>query len=307
MFIKIIECVKIDSIMRISRVIVLRLKIVFLLNIICVSSYNILGIFPLTGKSHFLSFDPIMMGLALKGHNVTVLGHFPLKESIVNYKDIVIGDSDIFYNDIEKSNLPILSKIDTSRRQMYQTFLVLAFLGQRACEIMFESKNVQDFLKQQNQFDVVITEYFNSDCAIAIAKQFNSPIVRVHSATLMPWSDNRYANPLNTAYMPNNFLPFSDRMSFLERVENTLVTFLQNSYFNNIKIHYDNEIVGKYFGDDSKTLNSDIFKDSILLVNAHFSLNLPRPLVPNVIEIGGINVGQSNPLNKVSLSFLVTT
>lgn len=288
--------------MMMPRRVVISLIIVLFLNIICVSTYNILGVFPLTGKSHFLSFEPILKGLAVKGHNVTVLNHFPLKVSLKNYKDVVIGDSDFFYNDIENSNLPILSKIDTSRKQMYQTFLVLAFLGQRACEIMFESKNVQDFLKQNNGFDIVITEYFNTDCALVIANKFNCPIVRVHSATLMPWTNSRYASPLNTAYMPNNFLPFSDRMTFLERVENTIITFIQNSYYNIFVVHKDNEIVGKYFGDDSKTFNSDIFKDSVLLVNTHFSLNLPRPLTPNIIEIGGIGVGQSKALPQVRLT-----
>lgn len=41
---------------------------------------NILGVFPLPGKSHFVMFERLMKRLAEKGHNVDVATHFPSKE-----------------------------------------------------------------------------------------------------------------------------------------------------------------------------------------------------------------------------------
>lgn len=117
---------------------------------------------------------------------------------------------------------------------------------------------------------------------------------------MMPWGYHRFGNPLNTAYIPNNFLPYSDRMNFLERVDNTLLTLIQTFYFTFIEIHLNNRLVGEYFGDNAKTLDSDIYKDSLMFINAHFSENFPRPMVPNVIEIGGIHIGNSLPLTHVS-------
>lgn len=129
---------------------------VIVLQIVCVSSYNILGIFPLTGKSHFLVYEPILKGLSEKGHNVTVLGYFPLNEGIKNYRDIVVGDMDIYYDNLDKSNLQNLSKVDTSRRQIYSTFLILSFLGRESCKLLFESEKVQNFLKEDNKFNIVL-------------------------------------------------------------------------------------------------------------------------------------------------------
>lgn len=117
----------------------------------------------------------------------------------------------------------------------------------------------------------------------------------------MAWTGYRYGNPENPAYMPNNFLPFSDEMTFIARLENTMLTVVQSIYYNIFEIRKNNELVGEYFGENAKTLESDVFKDSLLLVNTHFTLNLPKPLVPNIIEIGGINVDKNKSLPKVSL------
>lgn len=50
-------------------------------------SYRILGLFPHPGASHFHFFQPVMKALADKGHEVTVVSHFPNKIPIPNYKD----------------------------------------------------------------------------------------------------------------------------------------------------------------------------------------------------------------------------
>lgn len=266
-----------------------------------VHSYEILGIFPLTGKSHFLSFEPILKGLAVKGHKVTVLGYFPLKQKLNNYNDIVIGDANFFTKGMSNSSLTNLQQlIPNSREVMYTTFLFLASIGQSSCEMMFNSAKMQQFMKRDDRFDIVISEYFNSDCALVVAKKFNCPVIRVHSATLMPWTGSRFGNPLNPAYIPINFLPFSDRMDFFERLENTIVTCVQNIYFNYFLLSKSNDLIERRFGKSYRTLDSEIYQNSLLLVNSYFALNLPRPFVPNVIEIGGAHIDKSQPLSVVS-------
>lgn len=41
------------------------------------------------------------------------------------------------------------------------------------------------------------------------------------------------------------------------------------------------------------------YNTSLQLVNSHFSVNNARPLVPNVVEVGGLHVGEPRPLSKV--------
>lgn len=55
-----------------------------------VRSANILVFAPLPFKSHFSGFQPLFKELANRGHNLTVVSNFPLKEPMENYTDIPI-------------------------------------------------------------------------------------------------------------------------------------------------------------------------------------------------------------------------
>lgn len=60
-----------------------------------------------------------------------------------------------------------------------------------------------------------------------------------------------------------------------------------------------NEFSKKYLGEDLFEDGSVMHNISLLLTNAHFSLNRPRPLVPGDVEVGGIHVGTPKPLPSV--------
>lgn len=63
---------------------------------------NILGLFPHPGKSHHDVFSALLEGLADKGHNITVLSHFPLKTIKKNYNDVSLqGTMPLWVNFID--------------------------------------------------------------------------------------------------------------------------------------------------------------------------------------------------------------
>lgn len=69
-------------------------------------SLRILGLFPHPGLSHFHFFHPIMRGLAEKGHDVTVISHFPDNNAPQNYKDVVLPKTDTLTNAIDLTVSP---------------------------------------------------------------------------------------------------------------------------------------------------------------------------------------------------------
>lgn len=165
-------------------------------------------------------------------------------------------------------------------------------LGKQMCVFTYNSESVQRFLNENIKFDVILMEHFNTNCFLSVARFFNAPVVRLQTCKMMPWTSHRFGNPNNPAYISNTFSPYIQRMSFFQRVENTLVTFFWGFYFNNIVVHNDKEMSVKYFGDLGATLYSDILNDSLLLT---------ATLVPNIIEVGGIHIGQPKNLAKVRL------
>lgn len=50
-----------------------------------VQSYNILAVFPLQSKSHYIMYERILKALAAKGHEVDVVSHFPQKTQLEGY------------------------------------------------------------------------------------------------------------------------------------------------------------------------------------------------------------------------------
>ena len=51
---------------------------------------KILGIFPFQGKSHFIVASALLQELANRGHDVTVISHYPQMEKRANYTDVYV-------------------------------------------------------------------------------------------------------------------------------------------------------------------------------------------------------------------------
>lgn len=266
------------------------------------SSYNILCIFPYPSRSHFFSFQRLAKELALRGHNVTVISHFPRKDPIQNYRDIAISETE-FASD-KRNGYRNIDKINPKGRYLkYMLPLMRAEVAHTVCEKLFKSEILQNFLKEGNHFDLSLIEFMTSDCCLTLIKKIDVPVVRVSTFSLTTLLSKRHGNPHNPAYIPNNLLPFCSKMNFLERVENTLLTFFENVCHNGfVIVQQDKKIVEKYFGELSNSFYSDIFNSSLLLVNSHYTVNFPRPLVPNVIEVGGIHIDTPNSMPKVRQS-----
>lgn len=258
-----------------------------------------MGVFPESTSSHFSIIEPILKGLARKGHNVTVVGCFPLQQKIKNYIDITIDNCNVFPSYIQKFHLDNLKLFgNLNRFQLYLGSTVVNSIGLDVCKTLMESKDVQEiiFKKNNRTFDILLTEEFNSNCGAALAKKFHCPVVRIHTVPIMPWSYERFGIPLNPAYMPNHFLKIAHSWSFLARLENSILTMANIIYYKT-KIQMEKDLFYSYTGDASYY---DDHADSLMLVNTHYSLNPPIPLVPNVIEIGGIHIKAKTPLPKVS-------
>lgn len=56
---------------------------------------NVLVFWPLPIPSHFRGFEPLFTELAHRGHNVTVVSHFPKSSPVANYTDIAIIDKKV--------------------------------------------------------------------------------------------------------------------------------------------------------------------------------------------------------------------
>lgn len=255
---------------------------------------RILGLFQLNAKSHFIMFEALLKGLAARGHDVVVLSHFPQKNPTINYTDI----------NIESSLPQILNTftLDFATNQHLINLLYFIWnLNVKFCEKVYEHPEVQRLIKSDEKFDLVITESFGVDCLTAFAHKFQAPHISMTSSVPMPWSDDAFGNPSHPAYIPIFFLPHTDRMNFQQRLLNTLMRIgmiFSRYYFAEIPME---QLARKHLGPDIPSLRAIAKNTSLLFTNSHFSLNIPRPMVPGVVEVGGLHIGVPKKLPKVNL------
>lgn len=272
-------------------------KLTFVCNFLMfVDAYNILGIFPHHARSHLTVFLPLMKGLAKKGHIVTVISYFPLKQSYGNYTDIDLSDGKFVELSLNWENI--------GRTKWAQFGFPLHLINQakQNCQNGLNSKNLRNFLRTKQKFDVIVIEMFNSDCFLSLVDKFPAPVVGFTSSVMLYWYYSRFGNPAHPAYIDNSLLAYTNQMTFFERVGNVVFSLGHQFTFNFIITKNDEEIVKQHFGEAFPPLSSISSNVSLMLVNAHFSYNLPRPLVPNVVEIGGIHIGNRKQLPKVGIS-----
>ncbi|KAK5643189.1 hypothetical protein RI129_007034 [Pyrocoelia pectoralis] len=259
--------------------------------IVSASCLKILGVFPFTGRSHFLIFEPLLVELSKRGHDVTVMSSFPLQIPPPGYTDVYLpvhpgGEDLIAFDNV---TLTRFYKYFTPNRCREST--------KHRCEFLLSTEEYRDFLHIDNKFDVIVSEYFIFNCHLTpVVKKFKVPFVLIQTTTFIPWANQWAGNPDNPAYIPNWAMDYSIRLHFLERLENTLLWVYNNFYYNYVMDVQEQRMYLKYAGVDADYPYDMMQNTSMFLVYTHFTIHGSRPFVPNVAEVGGMHIGTKKPL-----------
>ncbi|KAJ9574470.1 hypothetical protein L9F63_008358, partial [Diploptera punctata] len=254
-----------------------------------VTSARILGLFPYTGKSHFQVSGALMEGLARRGHQVVVLSHFPMKHPPPNYIDISLQG--IMNTKVE--NLPIQDAVDEGIIRNMENIIKS---GIEACETSLASTPVQNLIKSEEKFDLIVVEFFNTDCILGFVHKFKTPFIAIQSSVIIPWTNHRFGNPDNPSYMPSQFSSSSDKMDFHERLLNTLYQEVLKLVYEAFVTKPSQTIVNKFFGESLPPLSELANNASLMFLNTHFTITKPRPFVPAIVEVAGIHIGEPQEL-----------
>jgi UDP-glucoronosyl and UDP-glucosyl transferase. len=258
---------------------------------------RILGAFHFNGKSHFNMYEALLKGLAARGHQVYVIGHLPQNTPIPNYTDISV-----------EGLLPGIVNsytMDYALELRKDTFL-LDFIWKEhldICQIVLDHPKVKQLINGDDKFDLIITEIYGPDCFLGLSYRFNASIISMFSSIFLPWANDRIGNPNHPAYMPNYFLPYTHHMTFHQRLINTVLTeVLKLGHYFFAELPMD-QLAKQHFGPDVPPIAELKKKTSLLLANTHFSLHVPRPTVPALIEVGGLHINEKGKLPEVSYSY----
>ncbi|XP_059055471.1 UDP-glucosyltransferase 2-like [Achroia grisella] len=260
---------------------------------------RILGLFPHTGKSHQMVFEPLLRTLAERGHHLTVVSFFPLKNPPENYTDVSlegiaavgVETIDLAWFEAPKGFLK-LTGVSTII-QVLNAFAPLNEMAVNVCSKLVSWPPLNEILR--NEYDVVLVENFNSDCMLGLMHIYGmkAPIVALSSTGLMPWSAERIGVTENPSYMPVLTSTIINPYSFLERLQNTFLSYYYRVWFKYAVQVKEQEIIEKHFGRKIVDLNELGKNTSLMLVNLIHSLNGARPLLPGLVEVGGMHLDET--------------
>lgn len=260
--------------------------------------------------SHWLSLLGVFQELHQRGHDVVAvvpeinfrfregssytLRKYPVLYSKKDLKEVALA---LGRNAFDASSL-LLRIINTYRRAQRDSALLLS-----ACSSLLHNKELMSSLAR-DAFDVVLTDPF-LPCGPIVAQYLDLPIVFFLNS--MPCSLDFYGSacPKPLSYVPRTMTQYSDHMTFLQRVKNLLMAVSENFMCNMVYSPYTtlaSEILQK-----DVTLHDLLSSASIWLLRSDFTSNHPRPIMPNMAFVGGINCAHQKPLKQVCMGVGLAT
>lgn len=108
------------------------------------------------------------------------------------------------------------------------------------------------------------------------------------------------------SHVPNEFVPYAERMTFTERFTSWLMTKSLKLLYRWVIERSDNAMIAERFGADVPDVHELMNNVSLVLLNTHYSLHGTRPTSPQVVQIGGVHIKPLKPL-PVDLQELLDT
>ncbi|XP_037942675.1 UDP-glycosyltransferase UGT5-like [Teleopsis dalmanni] len=251
-----------------------------------VSSLNVLGVLNFAARSHHIVGSSLMKALARKGHNVTVISPFPLKEPMANYHDINVPSIlKIMSDDI--NNL-----FATQNRSIVENILSYHDMGIRVTQATLEEPGVKELIRNKPKFDVVINEVFLSEALFGLSEYFDAPLIGLGTFGAILWNTDMVGSPSPPSYVPSPMLRFSDRMNLLERIGNLAYHTFDRIFSDYFYLPRQEALYKKYFPHNKRSMYEVRKNAAAVLLNQHVSLSFPRPYMPNQIEVGGMHINR---------------
>ncbi|XP_044287743.1 UDP-glucuronosyltransferase 1A1-like isoform X3 [Varanus komodoensis] len=251
--------------------------------------------------SHWLSMEVVVEKLLQRGHEVLVVmpEHTCLiqKSAHLNVRTYPVHDTKEDFKNIFRTMETHAFQSSTYLEWIvagYTTFSQTAQTYTSACRNILNDTEMITFLQESN-FDAMFSDPVLS-CSPVLAEYLSLPAV--YFLRGLPCSGDFQAAqcPSPLSYIPQLLTAYSDHMTFPERVKNALVVPLHSLLCRILNANA--ERLASEFLQREVTVLELFSKASVWLLRFDFILEYPRPVMPNLVFIGGINCARTKPLSK---------
>nr|BAA24692.1 UDP-glucuronosyltransferase [Felis catus] len=255
---------------------------------------------PMDG-SHWLSLFGVIQRLHQRGHDVVVVApeasvyikegaFYTLKSYPVPFRrvDVEASFTGLGLGIFEKK--PFLRRVvATYKRVKKDSALLLS-----ACSHLLYNEELMASLAESG-FDAMLTDPF-LPCGPIVALRLAWPVVFFLNSLPCGLDFQGTRCPSPPSYVPRVLSLNSDHMTFLQRVKNMLILGSEGFLCNVVYSPYASlasEVLQK-----DVTVQDLMGSASVWLFRSDFVKDYSRPIMPNMVFIGGINCAGKNPLSQ---------
>ena len=265
------------------------MALIALLSALEAFSGKVLVLAPLASQSHRNVMSGLYSGLAERGHEIVVVAAGNPSKPVKNVKEIIFQENLNFFGNLSMFEL---------RRGGPMLWLTIDFSNLLDyCRKFYENPEVQKLLSEK--FDLVMNDVIATQCPHGAIHKIGAPLISVVTAAASNALVRHTGNHLPASFVPDMFSPYTGEMNFWQRTMNLLYGYMSVVMFH-ISTGQMEGVYREYVGQDTPSSAEIEANASLLLVNAHLSFDSPKPLLPNVIQVGGAHCGPGKPLPKVS-------
>ncbi|NWW03952.1 UD11 glucuronosyltransferase, partial [Oreocharis arfaki] len=274
--------------------------VVLLLSLLGLAAAGKVLVVPVDG-SHWLSMREVLDMLQQKGHEVVVVApevslHIkPSKNLMTKMYPVPFTQEEMdedfggFTTDLFEGGSFLERVIRLYQRTKKTSALFLA-----TCTHLLHNKELIRYL-EESKFDVVLTDPI-LPCGQIVAEHLALP--SVYFLQQIPCGLEYLATqcPKPPSYVPRTFSSGPDHMTFPERVKNFLIGLSEPLLCHLFYLNY--ESLASEFLQRDVTVQELFSQASVWLMRYDFVFEYPRPIMPNMVYVGGINCLQKKPLSE---------
>uniref|UniRef100_A0AAR2LKL4 UDP-glucuronosyltransferase n=1 Tax=Pygocentrus nattereri TaxID=42514 RepID=A0AAR2LKL4_PYGNA len=243
--------------------------------------------------SHWTGMKAVAEELGRRGHTVVVVmpevsmrldsgKHYITKTFPAPYEQDALDQITAnTVQEIEGSTASLLESITEKLNQMNLVLNLLTATG----ESFFFNQELMDYFREQN-FDAVFTDPALPFGAI-LAYNLSLPAVYMLRGLPCGMDATATACPDPPSYVPRFFTKNSDHMCWSERVLNVLVSVVEPVLCK--VMYWSFEDLASRLMHRSISLVEILSSGALWLLRYDFTLEFPKPLMPNMVLIGGLN------------------
>ncbi|CAG7732085.1 unnamed protein product [Allacma fusca] len=248
---------------------------------------KILFLLPIAAKSHKNVFEPLINALADKGHKVTVASPIPPTKPYPNVREIIPVTFEVLFQQFP-------DPFELRRKNKISAMLSISKMLQ-GCDKAYLSKDLREL--QHDHFDLVFLSGYGNDCFLGLVHLIGAPFIMLTTVPVPSLVARNVGDRFPASFVPSPIFSFSDEMDFWERMLNLFVDIAGQGF-----MLWSSPIMESIYRDNlGETLPGvEEIKGNVSMIfsNSFFALNYPRPLLPDIIEVGGMHCRPAKPLPK---------